>query len=69
MVFIPFTGVDNHGKNVRFAASLLAKENYKNFKWLINTLKKAMDRVPFCVITYQCINGGSKQNTGCACGI
>ncbi|KAK1358881.1 hypothetical protein POM88_043355 [Heracleum sosnowskyi] len=54
MVFVPFTGVDNHWKNVMFAAGLLAKENYKNFKWLINNFKKAMGRAPFCVITDQC---------------
>ncbi|XP_074360103.1 protein FAR1-RELATED SEQUENCE 5-like [Apium graveolens] len=45
MVFIPFTGIDNHWKNVTFVASLLAKENYKNFKWLLLTFKKAMGRV------------------------
>lgn len=55
MVFVPFTGVDNHWKNVTFAAGLLAKENYKNFKWLINTFKTAMGRAPDCVITDQCL--------------
>ncbi|KAK1363407.1 hypothetical protein POM88_038968 [Heracleum sosnowskyi] len=54
MVFVPFTSVDNHWKNVTFAVGLLAKENYKNFKWLINSFKKAMGRAPFCVITDQC---------------
>ncbi|XP_074339719.1 protein FAR1-RELATED SEQUENCE 5-like [Apium graveolens] len=54
MVFVPFTGVNNHWKNVTFAAGLLAKENYKNFKWLINTFKKVMGRAPRCVITDQC---------------
>ncbi|KAK1384055.1 hypothetical protein POM88_021790 [Heracleum sosnowskyi] len=54
MLFVPFTGVDNHWKNVTFAVGLLAKENYKNFKWLINSFKKAIGRAPFCVITDQC---------------
>lgn len=54
MVFVPFTGVDNHWKNVTFAAGLLAKENYKNFKWLIITYNTAMGRVLSCVITDQC---------------
>lgn len=54
MVFVPFTGVNNHWKNVTFAAGLLAKENYKNFKWLINTFKKVMGRAPRCVSTDQC---------------
>ncbi|KAK1396433.1 hypothetical protein POM88_006296 [Heracleum sosnowskyi] len=55
MVFVPFTGVDNHWKNVTFAAGLLAKENYKNFKWLLLAFNKAMGRVPPCVITDQCL--------------
>ncbi|WOG92215.1 hypothetical protein DCAR_0311478 [Daucus carota subsp. sativus] len=54
MVFVPFTGVDNHWKNVTFAAGLLAKENYKNFKWLLTSFKKAMGRAPTTVITDQC---------------
>ena len=54
MVFVPFTGVDNHWKNVTFAAGLLAKENYKNFKWLLRSFKKAMGRAPTTVITDQC---------------
>ena len=76
MVFIPFTGVDNHWKNVTFAVALLAKENYKNFKGLILTFKKAMGRAPPCVITDQCkaikklwINGGYPRNIASACGI
>ncbi|KAK1402689.1 hypothetical protein POM88_002294 [Heracleum sosnowskyi] len=55
MVFLPFTGVDNHWKTVTFAAGLFAKENYKNFKWLLLTFKKAMGHIPPCVITDQCL--------------
>ncbi|XP_063938020.1 protein FAR-RED IMPAIRED RESPONSE 1-like [Daucus carota subsp. sativus] len=54
MVFVPFTGVNNHWKNVTFAATLLAKEDYKNFKWLVTTFQKAMGRAPKTVITDQC---------------
>ena len=54
MVFVPFTGVNNHWKNVTFAAALLAKEDYKNFKWLVTTFQKAMGRAPKTVITDQC---------------
>ncbi|XP_017228981.2 protein FAR1-RELATED SEQUENCE 5 [Daucus carota subsp. sativus] len=54
MVFVPFTGVDNHWKNVTFAAGLLSNEKYKSFKWLINTFKTVMGRAPSCVITDQC---------------
>ena len=54
MVFVPFTGVNNHWKNVTFAAGLLEKEDYKNFKWIINTFEDAMGRAPKTVITDQC---------------
>lgn len=54
MVFVIFTGVDNHWKNVTFADGLIEKENYKNFKWPLFAFKKAMGRAPHCVITYQC---------------
>ncbi|KAK1351608.1 hypothetical protein POM88_054180 [Heracleum sosnowskyi] len=55
MVFVPFTGVNNHWRNVTFAAGLIAKENYKNFKWLLKTFNFSMGRVPPCVITDQCL--------------
>ena len=54
MIFVPFTGVNNHWKNVTFAAGLIAKENYKNFKWLLNSFKEVMGRVPYYAITDQC---------------
>ncbi|WOG82010.1 hypothetical protein DCAR_0101169 [Daucus carota subsp. sativus] len=46
MIFVSFTGVDNHWKNVTFAVGLLARENYKNFKWLLRSFKRAMGHVP-----------------------
>ncbi|KAK1355919.1 hypothetical protein POM88_049175 [Heracleum sosnowskyi] len=55
MVFVPFTRVYNHWRTVTFAAGLIIKENYKNFKWLLNTFNVAMGRVPPCVITDQCL--------------
>lgn len=53
MVFVPFTGVDNHCNNVTFAAALLEKEDYTNFKWVLEAFDKAMDHPPSCVITDQ----------------
>lgn len=56
MVFVPFTGVDNHWNNVTFAAALLEKEDYTNFEWVIQAFEKAMGgKLPKCVITDQCL--------------
>ncbi|KAK1369541.1 hypothetical protein POM88_035633 [Heracleum sosnowskyi] len=54
MVFVPFTGVDNHWCNVTFAAALLEKEDFPNIQWAVKAFDKAMDHVPKCVITDQC---------------
>ncbi|KAL8089074.1 hypothetical protein AgCh_038732 [Apium graveolens] len=55
MVFVPFTGVDNHWNNVTFDAALLEKEDYTNFQWVIQAFEKAMGgKRPKCAITDQC---------------
>ncbi|KAK1363494.1 hypothetical protein POM88_039055 [Heracleum sosnowskyi] len=41
MVFVPFTGVDNHWKNVTFVAALIEKEDYDKFKWLLLAFEKS----------------------------
>ena len=55
MIFVPFTGVDNHWCNVTFAAALLEKEDSDNFEWALNAFKKSMDHDPKCIITDQCL--------------
>ncbi|KAK1395117.1 hypothetical protein POM88_014173 [Heracleum sosnowskyi] len=54
MVFVPFIGIDNHGKSVTFAATLLDKEDIENFKWVCEAFKRIMGRPPKCIITDQC---------------
>ncbi|XP_074314346.1 uncharacterized protein LOC141649559 [Silene latifolia] len=47
MVFVPFTGVDNHKGCVTFAASLIRNENAESFSWLFQNFVTAMgDRYP-----------------------
>ncbi|CAH9112386.1 unnamed protein product, partial [Cuscuta epithymum] len=53
LVFVPFTGVDNHKKCITFAAGLLAKEDVESYVWLLTRFIKAMGRQPACVITDQ----------------
>nr|GEU71705.1 hypothetical protein [Tanacetum cinerariifolium] len=35
MVFVPFTGIDNHHHSVTFAADLLSNETSKTYEWLL----------------------------------
>ncbi|XP_071713608.1 protein FAR1-RELATED SEQUENCE 5-like [Rutidosis leptorrhynchoides] len=53
MVFIPFTGIDNHFKCVTFGAGLLAKENIHSYDCLLKAFKKAFPVEPQIVMTNQ----------------
>ncbi|XP_074291530.1 protein FAR1-RELATED SEQUENCE 5-like [Silene latifolia] len=55
MVFVPFTGVDNHKGCVTFAAGLIRNKNAESFSWLFQNFVTAMgDCYPITIITYQC---------------
>ena len=51
MVFIPFTGVDNHKKSITFAVALMLKENTESYIWLLENFKKAMGHEPYIIMT------------------
>ena len=53
MVFVPFTGIDNHNRCVIFAAALLASESAKRYTWLLKRFKKIFVTVPKVVVTDQ----------------
>ncbi|XP_071695840.1 protein FAR1-RELATED SEQUENCE 5-like [Rutidosis leptorrhynchoides] len=53
MVFIPFTGIDNHTKCVTFGAGMLSKENEYSYTWLLKCFKKAFPKEPTIVMTDQ----------------
>ncbi|KAF5781947.1 putative transcription factor FAR family [Helianthus annuus] len=53
MVFVPFTGIDNHHHNVTFAAALLANETADTYKWLLKVFKKVFGSAPRVVVTDQ----------------
>ncbi|KAK1368508.1 hypothetical protein POM88_034600 [Heracleum sosnowskyi] len=55
MVFVPFTGVDNHWSNVTFASALLANECHTSFEWVLGAFDRCKDHPPPCVITDQCL--------------
>nr|XP_043633639.1 protein FAR1-RELATED SEQUENCE 5-like [Erigeron canadensis] len=53
MVFVPFTGVDNHNRCVTFGAGLLKKEDIPSYSWLLQAFLKAHKNQPQLVLTDQ----------------
>ncbi|XP_019160762.1 PREDICTED: protein FAR1-RELATED SEQUENCE 5-like [Ipomoea nil] len=53
LVFVPFTGVDNHKRSITFGAGLIAREDVESYEWLLKNFKTAMGYTPRCVITDQ----------------
>lgn len=53
MVFVPFTGVDNHQKCVIFGAGLLSKEDVVSYEWLLQAFVKYYTKEPYLVLTDQ----------------
>ncbi|KAM0050666.1 putative transcription factor FAR family [Helianthus debilis subsp. tardiflorus] len=53
MIFVPFTGVDNHQKCVTFGAGLLYNETIESFTWLLDSFLKAHVKHPRIVLTDQ----------------
>ncbi|KAJ0742619.1 putative MULE transposase domain, FHY3/FAR1 family [Helianthus annuus] len=53
MVFVPFTGIDNHCRNVTLGSGLLASESIESYKWLLNSFVKSFGRQPKVVVTDQ----------------
>ncbi|XP_035840187.1 protein FAR1-RELATED SEQUENCE 5-like [Helianthus annuus] len=53
MVFVPFTGIDNHCRNVTLGAGLLSSESIESYKWLLNSFVKSFGRQPKVVVTDQ----------------
>ncbi|XP_021971109.1 protein FAR1-RELATED SEQUENCE 5-like [Helianthus annuus] len=53
MVFVPFTGIHNHHKNVTFGAALLASGTAESCNWLLSAFKKCYGREPRVVVTDQ----------------
>lgn len=49
MVFVPFTGIDNHRKSVTLGSGLLKNETTESYIWLLQAFKKA----PNIVVTDQ----------------
>ncbi|XP_019153544.1 PREDICTED: protein FAR1-RELATED SEQUENCE 9-like [Ipomoea nil] len=53
LVFVPFTGVDNHKRSITFGSGLIAREDVESYEWLLKNFKNAKGYAPRCVITDQ----------------
>ncbi|KAI3746894.1 hypothetical protein L6452_09336 [Arctium lappa] len=53
MVFVPFTGIDNHQKCVIFGAGMLSDEKKEPYMWLLNAFLSVHGSEPNMVITDQ----------------
>ncbi|KAJ9537073.1 hypothetical protein OSB04_029806 [Centaurea solstitialis] len=54
MVFVPFTGIDNHKNCVTLGAGILDSEDGNAFKWLLKAFLKSFGKQPKLVVTDQC---------------
>ncbi|CAI9294868.1 unnamed protein product [Lactuca saligna] len=53
MVFVPFTGIDNHKRCVTFGADLLSREDIDSYIWLLKSFLKAFGKQPLLVLSDQ----------------
>ena len=53
MVFVPFTGIDNHERCVTFRAGLLCGEDTNSYIWLLRSFLKCFGKAPIMVVTDQ----------------
>nr|XP_043612093.1 protein FAR1-RELATED SEQUENCE 5-like [Erigeron canadensis] len=53
LMFVPFTGIDNHRKCVTFAGGLIRDETTESYIWLLNCFLDAFKKEPIMVVTDQ----------------
>ncbi|KAI3813106.1 hypothetical protein L1987_17822 [Smallanthus sonchifolius] len=53
MVFVPFTSIDNHNRNVTLGAALLGSESAESYSWLLRFYVKAFGCAPKVIVTDQ----------------
>nr|XP_043619729.1 protein FAR1-RELATED SEQUENCE 5-like [Erigeron canadensis] len=53
MMFVPFTGIDNHGRCVTFAAGLIRDEKAETYTWLLNCFMRSFNKDPTMMVTDQ----------------
>nr|GFA49687.1 hypothetical protein [Tanacetum cinerariifolium] len=53
MKFVPFIGIDNHGKCLTLGSGMLLHEDTKSYTWLLNAFMIAFSHEPIMIVTDQ----------------
>ncbi|XP_019159474.1 PREDICTED: protein FAR1-RELATED SEQUENCE 5-like [Ipomoea nil] len=53
LVFVPFTGVDNHKRCVTFGVGMIDREDVESYRWILQKFKDAMGSIPPLTVTDQ----------------
>ncbi|XP_022032112.1 protein FAR1-RELATED SEQUENCE 5-like [Helianthus annuus] len=53
MMFVPFTGIDNHYRNVTLGAAIIGNETAETYSWLVNVFRQAFGRALPVIVTDQ----------------
>ncbi|KAL9686719.1 hypothetical protein QQ045_031112 [Rhodiola kirilowii] len=53
LIFVPFTGVDNHKCYVTLASGLIANEDEDSYTWLLECFRKSIFHLPSVLVTDQ----------------
>ncbi|KAL9665327.1 hypothetical protein QQ045_020746 [Rhodiola kirilowii] len=53
LVFVPFTGVDNHKRSITLAIGLISNENEDSYTWLLECFRKSISHLPSVLVTDQ----------------
>ncbi|XP_022040195.1 protein FAR1-RELATED SEQUENCE 5-like [Helianthus annuus] len=53
MMFVPFTGIDNHNRNVTLGAAIIGNETAETYSWLLNVFRQAFGRAPPVIVNDQ----------------
>ncbi|KAJ0800419.1 putative MULE transposase domain, FHY3/FAR1 family [Helianthus annuus] len=53
MMFVPFTGIDDHNRNVTLGAAIISNETAETYSWLLKVFREAFGRAPLVIVTDQ----------------
>ncbi|XP_022018854.1 protein FAR1-RELATED SEQUENCE 7-like [Helianthus annuus] len=53
MMFVPFTGIDNHNRNVTLGAAIIGNETAETYSWLLKVFREAFGRARLVIVTDQ----------------
>ena len=52
-MFVPFTGIDNHNRNVTIGAAIIGNETAETYTWLLEVFQRTFGSAPPVIVTDQ----------------